>query len=38
MHCMYSGIYWDEAMSNSERVTLAIVRLCLSEGISQVCS
>ena len=42
MHCMYSGMPKGtcraEVMSNSEKikpVALAIIELCLSEGISQ---
>ena len=40
MHCgMPKGTYQDEAMSNSKQikpVALAIIKLCLSEGISQL--
>jgi len=42
MHCTYCGMpkgtSWDEVTSNSEKikpVALAIIELCLSEGISQ---
>jgi len=40
MHCIYSskakGTYWAEFSSNSKPIALAIVELCLSEGISCV--
>jgi len=42
MHIMHSSMEkdtsWAEAMSKSEPVALAIVKLCLSEGISLVVS
>ena len=42
MHCMYCGMpkgtSWAAATSNSEKIkpiALAVIKLCLSEGISQ---